>query len=106
VSYAAWDPERLRVMNYVDAMALVRTQALRALGGYVTDPRLHGWEDYDLWCGMANRGWRGVSVPEIVGRYRVAQHSMLRSTTQISNVDAFSVLSERHPRLMAGAGWR
>jgi len=41
-----------------------------------------------------------------VGRYRVAQHSMLRSTTQISNVDAFSVLSERHPRLMAGAGWR
>ncbi len=106
VSYAAWDPERLRVMNYVDAMALVRTRALRALGGYVTDPRLHGWEDYDLWCGMANRGWRGLSVPEIVGRYRVAQHSMLRSTTQISNVDAFSVLSERHPRVMAGAGWR
>jgi len=91
------------VMNYVDAMALVRTRVLRELGGYATDPRLHGWEDYDLWCGIANRGGRGVSVPEIVGRYRVAQHGMLRSMTQISNADAFSILAERHPALMAGA---
>ena len=103
VSYAPWEPERLRTMNFVDAMALVRTRALRALGGYATDPRLHGWEDYDLWCGMASRGWHGVSVPEIVGRYRVAAHSMLRSTTQLSNVDARSVLEERHPELMARA---
>jgi glycosyltransferase involved in cell wall biosynthesis len=103
LSYAPWEPGRLRVMNFVDAMALVRTRALRALGGYATDPRLHGWEDYDLWCGMASRGWRGVSVPEIVGRYRVAAHSMLRATTQISNVDARSVLEERHPGLMAAA---
>ena len=101
--YAPWEPERLRSMNYVDAMALVRTRALRELGGYATDPRLHGWEDYDLWCGIANAGGRGVSVPEIVGRYRVAGHSMLRSMTEISHADAFSILSERHPRLMAGA---
>jgi hypothetical protein len=89
-------------MNYVDAMALVRTAQVRDVGGYATDPRLHGWEDYDLWCTIAERGWHGAAVPEIVGRYRVADHSMLRSTTQISNADAFSVLAERHPRLMAG----
>ncbi|HEV7846355.1 MAG TPA: glycosyltransferase [Thermoleophilaceae bacterium] len=102
LSYVPWDPERLRWMNYVDAMALVRTARVRDVGGYAVDPRLHGWEDYDLWCAIAERGWHGAAVPEIVGRYRVAEHSMLRSTTQISNADAFSVLAERHPRLMAG----
>jgi hypothetical protein len=102
MSYAAWEPERLRMMNYVDAMALLRTAEVRGLGGYVTDPRLHGWEDYDLWCGIAERGGHGAAVPEIVGRYRVAEHSMIRSTTQLSNADAFSLLAERHPRLMAG----
>jgi hypothetical protein len=101
-SYGPWQPERLREMNYVDAMALVRTDALRALGGYATDPRLHGWEDYDLWCRMAESGHSGTAVPEIVGRYRVAQHSMVRSTTELSHAEAFSVLVERHPRLMAG----
>ncbi|MEA2408782.1 MAG: hypothetical protein QOE69_2901 [Thermoleophilaceae bacterium] len=103
LSYTPWEPERLRRVNYVDAMALVWTAQLRDLGGYTTDPRLHGWEDYDLWCAIAERGLHGAAVPEIVGRYRVAEHSMLRTTTQISNADAFSVLAERHPRLMAGA---
>jgi hypothetical protein len=63
---------------------------------------LHGWEDYDLWCRMAETGREGTAVPEIVGRYRVAEHSMLRSVTQLSHAEAFSVLAERHPRLMAG----
>jgi hypothetical protein len=102
VSYTPWEPERLREMNFVDAMALVRTDALRAVGGYATDPRLHGWEDYDLWCRMAESGRHGIAVPEIVARYRVARHSMLRSTTELSTADAFSILVESHPRLMAG----
>jgi glycosyltransferase involved in cell wall biosynthesis len=101
-SVGPWDPARLRVMNYIDAMALIRLRALRALGGYATDERLHGWEDYDLWCRMANSGRRGVSVPGIVGRYRVAEHSMVRGLTAISVRDAFSVLIERSPQLMAG----
>jgi hypothetical protein len=104
VSYGQWRPERLREMNYVDAMALIRADVLRALGGYATDPRLHGWEDYDLWCRMAETGRAGAAVPGFVGRYRVAEHAMLRSVSQLSHADAFSVLAERHPRLMAGVG--
>ncbi len=102
MSYGPWQPERLRAMNYVDAMALVRTDRLRALRGYSTDPRLHGWEDYDLWCRIADEGGHAVAVAEIVGRYRIAEHSMLRSTSYLSNVEAFSVLAERSPQLMAG----
>ena len=94
-----WEPERLRAGNYIDAMALVRAPILRGIGGYTTDQRMHGWEDYDLWCHLAELGERGVFVPEIVARYRSARHSML-SVTNLSGTMAYSVLAERYPRLM------
>ncbi|MFN2470679.1 MAG: glycosyltransferase [Gaiellaceae bacterium] len=96
-----WQPERLRGGNYIDAFALVRTPFLRSRGGFTTDRRLHGWEDYDLWCDVAERGERGAFVPEIVGRYRVSPLSML-SLTNLSTTVAFSVLAERYTRLFAG----
>jgi hypothetical protein len=37
---------------------------------------LHGWEDYDLWRRTADRGLRGVLVPEVLARYRRADHSI------------------------------
>jgi len=106
LSIGEWEPERLRSHNWIDAMALIRTEPLRRGGGFATDPRLHGIEDYDLWCRMAEEGRRGVAVPEIVGRYRVSEHGMLRSTSGISSMDAMSVLIERHPTLMAGVAPR
>ena len=94
-----WEPERLRSGNYIDAMALVRASTLRRLGGYTTDPRMYGWEDFDLWCHLAELGERGVFVPEVLARYRSAQHSML-ALTDLSETMAFSVLAERYPGLM------
>ena len=91
-----WEPERLRAGNYIDAMALIRAAVLRRVGGYTTDQRLHGWEDYDLWCGLAELAERGVFVPEVVARYRSARHSML-SMTNLSGNMAYSVLAERYP---------
>ncbi|HSZ70429.1 MAG TPA: glycosyltransferase family A protein [Solirubrobacteraceae bacterium] len=97
-----WDPPRLRMGNYIDAMAMIRTRTLRErFGGYSLDRRLHGWEDFDLWCRLAERGERAVRVPEVLARYRLSQHSML-SQTNISATDAFSVIIEGNPRLMAG----
>lgn len=96
-----WEPQRLRVTNYIDAMALVRTEVLRGHGGYTTDVRLHGWEDYSLWCDIAEEDRRAAFVPEIVARYRTVSHSML-SLTNISSADAYGVLIDRHPKLMAG----
>jgi hypothetical protein len=100
VSYLGWDPQRLRYGNFVDAMAMMRRAPLLELGGYVTDPRLHGWEDFALWCAFADRGWRGVRVPEIVARYRVAPHSMI-SITNIDTSVAWSLLLDRFAFLSA-----
>lgn len=97
-----WQPWRLRYVNYIDAMALVRAGVLAGLGGYGTDRRLHGWEDYDLWCRIAERGGHAVHVPTVVGRYRTSASSML-SLTNLSVDAAYDALRERAPRLMAGA---
>jgi hypothetical protein len=97
-----WLPARLRHANPIDAMALVRADAVRALGGWTDDPRLHGWEDYDLWCAVAASGAHGAFVAAVVARYRVSPASMSAGTTDLSTRGAYEALVERHPGLMAG----
>ena len=77
-----WDPARLRKGNYIDAMALVRRQALLDVGGYAVLADDHGWEDYDLWCRFAAAGIKGVFLPEALCDYRVHGNSMLRTPDQ------------------------
>jgi glycosyltransferase involved in cell wall biosynthesis len=60
-SFLGWDPERLRAGNDTHAPALIRTARLRELGGFAAD-------DHDLWRRVADRGWRGQVVPQILAR--------------------------------------
>jgi len=102
-SWGHWDPARFQYGNYIDAMAMLRTDVLREIGGYTTDRRLHGWEDFDLWCGFADSDLYGVLVPEILARYRSGIHSMI-SLTNIDTSEAWSALLERHPVLSETEG--
>ena len=97
-SHLPWEPELLHLGNYIDAMALLRRDELLELGGYAEDLRLYGWEDYELWCRCAERGKRGVLVPQVLTRYRRAEHSML-AITDLDSTDAESVLRARYPSL-------
>jgi hypothetical protein len=100
LNFFPWDPNRfIQTGNYIDAMALMRTARLRELDGYRLDRRLHGWEDFDLWVRMADRGWYGAHVPTPVARYRITDHSML-TVTNISGAEARSVIAEAAPSLM------
>ncbi len=105
ISKYPWDPARLRDGNYIDALALLRLHMLRDMGGYTTDKRLYGWEDYDLYCRLADVGKRAAFVPELVARYRVSEGSMI-SITDMSTASAWTALQERCPQLMAGRGRR
>jgi GT2 family glycosyltransferase len=96
-----WDPNRLRHGNYIDAMAMIRRSALVQLGGYSTDRRLYGWEDYDLWCRMAEQGLHGVLVPSVLARYRDSGSSM-RSVVDVDHTEAYAALYEHAPRLFGG----
>jgi glycosyltransferase involved in cell wall biosynthesis len=101
LSFQGWDPNRLRICNYIDAFSLIRRDAITAMDGYSYDPRLYGWEDYDLWVRMAEAGWHGAFVPEIIARYRVGHSSMI-SQTNVSTTDAYAALVDHAPRLLAG----
>jgi GT2 family glycosyltransferase len=101
-SFLPWEPELLLRGNYIDAMALLRREILLDLGGYAEDLRLYGWEDYELWCRAAERGLRGVLVPQILTRYRRAEHSML-AVTDVDSSEAESILRTRY-RVLARTG--
>jgi glycosyltransferase involved in cell wall biosynthesis len=63
-----WEPERLKRGNWIDGTALIRRARLLELGGYSTDPRLAGWEDFYLWCKLAADGAHGAHVPQVLAR--------------------------------------
>ena len=85
--------------NYIDAMALVRKSAWAAAGGY--DNVKYGWEDYDFWCRLAERGHFGTAVPDVLADYRVHAKSMLHTTTEVQDhkPDLVADLTRRHPWL-------
>ena len=96
-----WEPERLARGNWIDTPALIRRERLLELGGYATDPRLRGIEDFDLWCRCADADGHGVHVPQVL-----AWHARI-DTAQPLDLVALppatrQVLCERSPRLLAG----
>ncbi len=103
-SIFGWEPPRLRLGNYINTPYLMRGERLRELGGFADEPRLRGLEDYDLWCRIAERGWRGQLVPQMLARHRTSNSSTESSATIPASSVGLSVLAERAPRLMAGLG--
>lgn len=104
MGWEPWDPVLLSQRNYIDAMALIRVDAWRQVGGYVTDPTMElGWEDYDLWLSFAVAGLHGAHTREIVGRYRVHGVSSLTMTT-LDTDDLMAKLRDRHASFFAAVG--
>jgi glycosyltransferase involved in cell wall biosynthesis/GT2 family glycosyltransferase len=90
---------RMQPGNYIDAMALIRKASWAAVGGYDHIPL--GWEDFDFWCRLAERGHFGLSVPEVLADYRVHAQSMLHTVMRVEeNENRRAVeLMRRHPWL-------
>ncbi|MBB2156179.1 glycosyltransferase [Gluconacetobacter diazotrophicus] len=92
-------PGRLVGGNTIDAMALVAKWAWAAAGGYYVRRDAMGWEDYDLWCTLAELGIAGTQVPEILAEYRVHDTAMTDTLTERPHhKDAVvTLLRDRHP---------
>ena len=93
-----WSKERLKRGNYIDAMALIRKTRWQQVGGYFVAGHPQGWEDFDLWCKFAEQGWHGLRIPQILGRYRVQEFSMLQEMHKKINI-VISRMEQRHPWL-------
>ena len=62
--------------------ALVRRDALRAVGGFDERMPEQGYEDWDLWISLVAQGFVGTIVPEVLFYYRRTAGSM----STVSNV--------------------
>jgi glycosyltransferase involved in cell wall biosynthesis/SAM-dependent methyltransferase len=100
IGVSDYDPVRLANGNYIDAMALVSKAVWAAVGGY--DAVRTGWEDFDFWCKLAERGLWGVKVPGgPFAEYRVHSSSMIQS--DLARPETFRAkldhVERRHPWL-------
>ncbi|WP_456306183.1 glycosyltransferase [Gluconobacter japonicus] len=94
-----FNPLSLVSGNRVDAMAMIAKWAWAAAGGYYVSREAMGWEDFDLWCTLAELGLPGRQVPAILADYRQHTHSMTNLSTEQAAHKArvVSYVKSRHP---------
>jgi glycosyltransferase involved in cell wall biosynthesis len=96
-----WRPERCDLaavldMNTINGAALVRREAILAVGGWDESMR-DGCEDWDLWLTLLERGHRGVIIPEVLFHYRRRPGSMSRVMMQADvHLGVFGYILEKH----------
>ena len=91
------DPWRTTFVNELPVMSLFRRRALLDAGGWTPKG---GYEDWDLWMALAERGWGGVHIGRSVARYRVRGGRMWRDSA-FRHDEIFAELRDRHPDLFA-----
>lgn len=70
--------EDFRIGNRIGSCVCIRREALLAVGGY--QPRMiYGYEDLALTCDLLSRGYKLVTIPEVLWLYRVKEQSMALS---------------------------
>ena len=71
--------------------ALVRRLAFEECSGFDRDPAIISVEDYNLWLRMTARGWRIVTVPELLCEYTPAGRSLTRQIARIAEAELVNV---------------
>jgi hypothetical protein len=99
-SFYGWETARLRLGNFIRSPYLIRADALRSLGGYSDDPALSGWEDYDLFCRLAESPWRAERVPQMIATVE-SRIELEPESVQADPVRGLA-LRRRAPGLLAG----
>ncbi|WP_246091502.1 glycosyltransferase [Swingsia samuiensis] len=85
--------------NRIDAMAMIAKWAWAAAGGYYVSREAMGWEDFDLWCSLAELGLPGKHVPSILADYRQHESSMTNASTEraLHKARVVEFVQNRHP---------
>ena len=99
--HVPFNPLRLTVGNYIDAMVLIAKWAWAAAGGFYVKRDAMGWEDFDMWCSLAEMGISGKQVTNTIAEYRAHFASMTNVLTEQNThkPKVVSHLENRHPWL-------
>jgi len=91
------DLPALLAEDTVMTAALVRRDAVVALGGYDERMPHQGDEDWDLWIRLVRAGWRGTILPETLFFYRRRPGSMSTCCTRGQvHLDLVRYLARKH----------
>jgi hypothetical protein len=85
----------LFVENTVFVPLVMRTEVLRALGGYDVRQR-YQYEDWELSIRLLASGRAIVTIPAYLERYRVRPDSLLRTLSHVQNQGMRELLLEKH----------
>ncbi len=91
------DPWRITHLNELP-QALVARGALEAVGGW---DESSGYEDWDLWMKLAERGFDGVHVSMVTYHHRRHSEARRRRTSERRHAEEYELLRSRHPTLFA-----
>lgn len=92
------DRDMLAVLNVASSCtALLRRDVLEQTGGY--EESLTAFEDWDLYCTLAELGCRGAVVPEFLIQNRIRPDSMLRRLSTADRESLEARVRARHPKL-------
>lgn len=90
--------EQMLLDNIIFCSAMFRKEDWQQAGGYDTN-MTYGWEDYDFWLSLIERGVGVYQIPEVLFFYRVAADSMVRSKTRAQKFEMFSRIFYKHQKL-------
>jgi glycosyltransferase involved in cell wall biosynthesis len=98
--WPTWNSELpyLLAHNMLTAMAVVRRADFLAFGRNSAELP-YALEDHDGWIGMVEAGCVGVSLPDMLVRYRLRPDSMLRQVNESQALYLADVIARRHPAL-------
>lgn len=101
---ASLDPWLITYLNHLPVAALIRREALLGAGGWQLTT---GWEDWDLWQTLAERGAQGRRVPGVCLFYR-RHGTRMSDDAALRHAELLANLRRRHPGLYASrrANWR
>ncbi len=90
--------DAMLIDNVIFCTALFRRCDWELVGGYDESFR-HGWEDYDFWLSLLERGRQVCRLPEILFAYRVSPDSMVRARPRQHKLTTFRTIFHKHQQL-------
>ena len=94
------DPWQVSYQNHLPICSLYRREAVLDVGGWQLPG---GYEDWDLWMSLAERGWRGIGIPDVTAHYR-AQSGRRLSRSSGRHAERMTRLRAGHQSLFAERG--
>lgn len=87
--------ENMLKSNQMIYSSLYRRVCWERCGGYNANMK-YGWEDWDFWLSLLEKGVKIHRIPEVLFYYRIRESSMLRSMTKEKQIAMYVQMFHNH----------